>query len=164
MQRLAATITIAVVIASLTPQVLAGSEYWQGRMGSLYEGKGKGYSTSSSMYNWGKGYVEQGKGKGKGASSSRGYVFGTSRSSSSRSRYVLQFSSRSSVPRSSRSAYPSGNCRWKGDSIIEASFPGQIDYQGGWTFPGLIAGDCPVYTGILRVKESPTSPFGPLNW
>jgi hypothetical protein len=171
MKRLAPVLTAAIVIASLTPQVLAGyqSDYWQGRLGSLSAEKGKGYSSSSaSMYNWGKGYLEYGKGKGKG--SGKG-VYGNS--SSSRSRYTVQFSSRSysAYSRWSRSSRDTTafeprvhNCRWKGDSIIEASFPGQIDYQGGWTFPVLIGGDCPVYTGILRVKENPNSPFGPLNW
>lgn len=44
---------------------------------------------------------------------------------------------------------------------------GDADIQtgrNGFTFPGLINGDCPISAGILKVRESGNSPFGSLNF
>lgn len=48
-------------------------------------------------------------------------------------------------------------------SLLATFSSDQLTCGGGWTFPGLISGDCPISMCVLKVKTG-NSPFGSMDF
>lgn len=54
-------------------------------------------------------------------------------------------------------------CRLSNSVLSMLASPDRYDCGGGWTFPGLIQGNCPVYVCMLKVRSNTNSIFGPMD-
>lgn len=96
--------------------------------------------------------------------------------SSSRPRLIFRDRANDSVPylyqrsygataTSTRIRLPSGggNRCARTRSLLGLFSPESFDCSGGWTFPGLIDGDCPIAVCVAKTRDRGTSVFGSTN-